>query len=76
MNYIEIEVSMNTRELILQRLDEIEKQQVKGFNRHVMRWQRVYLRGILLQDIEFTLLPDDELVEVFEIVLRQYYKQM
>ncbi len=63
------------RELILQRLDEIE-QRVQGFNSQVMRWQHVYLRGIPIQDIEFSLLPDDELVEVFEIILRQYYKQM
>lgn len=66
---------MSTRELILQRLAEIEEH-VQGFNPQVMRWQNVRLRGILLQDIEFTLLPDDELVEVFEIILRQYFKQM
>ncbi len=69
------ELILDTRELILARLEEIEKQ-VQGFNPHVMRWQHVRLRGIPIQDIEFTLLPDDELVEVFEIILRRYYTQM
>ncbi len=66
---------MSTRILILDRLAEIEEY-VQGFNPRVMRWQRVRLRGVPIQDLKFTLLPDDELVEVFEIILRQYYKQM
>ena len=66
---------MSTRILILDRLAEIEEE-VQGFNPQVMRWQRVRLRGVPIQGLKFTLLPDDELVEVFEIILRQYYKQM
>lgn len=70
---------MSTRELILQRINEIEKEAGHDgkFNPRIMRWQSAHLRGIPLNQIEsFTLLPDDELVEVFEIILRQYYKQM
>ncbi len=68
-------VGERERELILKRIAEIEEYE-NEFDPRTMKWANVRIGPIPIQEIEFTLLPDDELVETFEIILRQHYKQM
>ncbi len=66
---------MSTRILILDRIAEI-KEYEQGFDPRTMKWTNTRIGPIPIQEIEFSSLSDEELVEVFEIILRRHYKQM
>jgi len=65
------------RELILKRIEEIRKAE-NGFPTSVMRWQN-FTHGIEkkhLKDINFAELPDNELLFLFERLIRRWSVQM
>ena len=65
------------RDLILQRIEEIRKSE-GGFSTSLMRW-RNFSHGVEhkhLKDIKFEELPDNELLFLFERLIRRVYTQM
>jgi hypothetical protein len=64
------------RQIILKRLEDIKKAQ-NGFPTSLMRWQK--FKGpndTPLKDVIFDSIPDEELIQLFERVVRQCSKQM
>jgi sucrose-6-phosphate hydrolase SacC (GH32 family) len=46
-----------------------------GFDCAIMRWEHaMYKNGIHYQDLDFNTLPDEDLVGVFEYIIKQFYK--
>lgn len=67
------------RQLILKRIEELKS--FDGFSESLMRWQNVRVKRPHeveqhISKVDFSLLRDDQLLDVFETILVRYYKQM
>jgi len=63
------------RDLVLARIKEISDIH-HGFSRHTMRWEHFSLNGVHISEIDLNTLSDQELTQVFENIIKRYYKQM
>lgn len=63
------------RELILKRIAEIGEKSDK-FSKALMRWESCYINNIHISKVNFEELNDADLIEMFEKIMRNYYKQM
>ena len=62
------------RELILKRLQDLKLKD--GFNKDLMRWKNVFIYGIHVSEADLNSLCDEELLNVYDRIMRQYYAQM
>lgn len=62
------------RELILQRIGEIRYRE-NNFSRGLMKWNKPLYRGQYAEDFVYDNLNDEELLFVFERILRIHYSQ-
>lgn len=67
------------RELIEKRLQEIRKIE-NNFSKLTMRWADFYLKTKLvpihISEVKFEELPDDELLVLYEKVIKRFHSQM
>ena len=63
------------RTLLLNRIDEISKGE-NDFSKSLMRWRNVLIKDVHISKVVFVELTDEELLEAFERIVRQVYKQM
>ena len=66
---------MSTRILILDRI-EVLREYEQGFDPRTMKWDDVFVDGVHLSEVDFTKLTDNQLLSMFEIILRQHHKMM
>ena len=70
-----------TRELILQRIQEIKDHSAgmnmrdEGFSKRDGRWERLEVEGVQISEVIFSELSNDQLVYIFEHIIRRYYTQ-
>ncbi|HEC65262.1 MAG TPA: hypothetical protein ENI23_08210 [bacterium] len=57
---------------MLSRLYDIKRRE-DGFSRDVMKWAKFYFKKRHISTIDFTLLKDEELLKLFESIMRRYY---
>ena len=69
----EVEVK-SVRDELLNRIGELKKS-TGGFSKHNFRWKGTKFNGVLISDTDFTTLSISELVQVFELIIRNFYKQ-
>jgi hypothetical protein len=70
----EAEEEKDTRDFVLKRIQGI-KSFTNYFSRSNFRWRDTKYNGTYLNDIVYEELSNSELVEVFELILRYFYKQ-
>jgi len=69
------------RELILQRIRTIKAESARmstkdeGFSKRDGRWNQLNVEGIPIRDIIFSELTNDQLIYIFEHIIRRYYTQ-
>jgi len=65
------------RELILQRIEELRKSE-NGFTKSLMRWQNFFVgeSQTHISKYNFDACPDEQLVKIFESLIRRMSKQM
>ncbi len=65
---------MDAREVILTAIESIKS--IDGFNTKTMRWAHTRYNGVLMRDVEFDKLSDEDLVEVYTTIVRRCSMQM
>ena len=65
------------REIILKRIEEIRTKE-NGFTKSLMRWANftIHNEAIHISKFDFNTVDDEELLSLFERIIRQYYKSM
>lgn len=62
------------RKLILSQIAYLRAKD--GFSPSLMRWKNLRFNGLLLSQVDFSLLSDVELLSAYNAILLQYHKQM
>jgi hypothetical protein len=63
------------RKLLTQRLNELKRLN-ENFTKSLMRWQNFMVNGIHISECKFEDLNDDDLLYIFEAVIKRCSKQM
>lgn len=66
------------RDIILKRIEEIKKHE-NDFSKSSMEWKSPLSHGTIVMyadEIDFNLLSDEDLIFLFERILKRYYTQM
>ena len=68
------------RELILQRIQEIKERTARGlhddaFDKRDGRWSQLHVEGVHISEVDFSELSNDQLIYIFEHIVRRYYTQ-
>ena len=66
----------STKTLILQRIQELKDHvQGDGFSKRDGRWSRLFVDGVHISEVSFSELSNDQLVRIFEHIVRRHYTQ-
>lgn len=66
----------STKTCILLRIGEIKNHvQGDGFNKRDGRWSRLFVEGVHISEINFSELSNDQLIYIFEHIVRRHYTQ-
>jgi hypothetical protein len=63
------------KNLILNRI-ELIKNNSENFSPKFMRWKNAFYGMKQFSEIDFNELKDEELLDIFELILYKYFKQM
>ena len=72
---------MDTRELILDRIGAMKARdaqptlQMPGFDKRNGRWSHLEVEGVHISEVVFEELSPDQLVFIFEHIVRRFYTQ-
>ena len=70
-----------TKVLILQRIQEIKEHSSRmsrediGFTKRDGRWSQLHVEGIHISEVDFSELGSDQLIDIFEHIIRRFYTQ-
>ena len=62
------------RELIIKRINEIKIHE-SGFSKSLMKWQNVKIEDTHISEFDFDTATNIELVALFEVIIKRYYRQ-
>ena len=69
----------STKTHILQRIEEIKEYSsdcyYDGFDKRNGRWTHLNVEGVHISKVDFSLLANDQLVHIFEQIIRRFYTQ-
>ena len=71
-----------TKVLILQRIQEIEEHSAgmdmrdAGFSKRDGRWRQLEVEGVHISEVDFSALDTEQLIYIFEHIIRRYYTCM
>lgn len=80
LEMLQEEKNKNMREKVIDRIIEISKRN-NGFDQGLMRWRDKRFKGILLSDLQTAVtaymnqFTDDDLLALFEMIVKINYKQ-
>jgi hypothetical protein len=66
---------MKLRELLVQRIKEIKDHSPGDFDKRDGRWSRLKVGDVHISDVDFSRISNDQLVYIFEHIVRRYYTQ-
>jgi len=65
------------REFIINRINEFKNSvDGNGFSKKMMRWRNVEFEGKHVSEVNYSVLPDDKLLNFYERIIRQLSKCM
>jgi len=66
---------MKLRELLVQRIEEIKDHSPGDFDKRDGRWSQLKVGDVHISEVDFSVLSNDQLVYIFEHIVRRYYTQ-